>query len=249
MIVVLSGEGPTDLGSCTNAQGVCSDEDFAPGPMCVLLERLIEPRLQYAVRSVPGVVHYVSERALGEKARERKANGRRFLAPGAKHVQETGYFYANAWDLGAMALEIEQAANDDTIAVLFRDNDPMRSDPATLWSMKWQSMKQGFERAGYPRGIPMLPNPKSEAWLVCAAKEQPFQHCAVLEELSGNDAAPDSAKSRLARELGGVKSAHELNDWLETLDFNAGGACDMPSFSAFHGRLHEVMDTLIGRGA
>lgn len=248
MIVVLSGEGPSDLGMCTNAQATCEDTDFAPGPMCILLDKLMQSRLQYSVRDVPGAIRYISETALAIKAKERKANRRRFHAPGAKREQETGYFYFNALDFGVLALEAEQQLNDAAIGVLFRDNDPMRSDPATLWSDKWQSMKQGFDRAGFSRGVPMLPNPKSEAWLICAAKKNPFQHCAAMEDLPGNDDAPNSAKTRLAQELGGQRSTQELNEWLDGLDFNADAASEMTSFAAFRGRLQEVLDSLLGRG-
>lgn len=246
MIVVLSGEGPTDLGRCTNGQGQCSEPDFALGPMAVLLDKLMVPMLGYSLRDLtPDSFRFFSETALSERARQRKAQHRRLVLPGKKHDHETGYFYANAWDLGSAAREMELASGDATVAVLFRDSDPMRSHSAAVWDAKWKSMLDGFLRAGFERGIPMLPKPKSEAWLLSAAKDHPFQHCAALEDLSGNDDSPDSAKDKLAVALGGRKSAQELNEWLDDVVFDVDGASEMLSFSKFYGRLQEVMREIV----
>lgn len=43
MILLLSGEGPSDIGSCMAATGECEGEDFRPGPMALLIDRLVEP--------------------------------------------------------------------------------------------------------------------------------------------------------------------------------------------------------------
>lgn len=247
MIVVLSGEGLTDLGGCANAQGVCSGEEFSPGPMCVLLNQLLQEPLGYSLLgTTPDAFHFISETALIERARRRKANPREFLAPGTKRERETGYFAANAWDLGIAAKALER--NDEiAIAILFRDNDTTRSSAPTAWRTKWDSMLSGFKRAAFERGVPMLPNPKSEAWLMCAAKPQPFQHCAALEDLPGNDDAPNSIKDQLAVALGGRRSAQELCDWLTEHPFEINGACAMPSFAAFYQRLQEAARSAIQR--
>lgn len=247
MIVVLSGEGATDLGACSNARGVCSGEDFSLGPMCVLLDQLLQEPLGYSLReATPDAFHFISETALVERARLRKANRREFLAPGAKRQRETAYFAANAWSLGAAAKELE-LNGEIAIAVLFRDNDATRSGAPTAWRTKWDSMLTGFKRAAFERGVPMLPNPKSEAWLMCAAKPQPFQHCAALEDLPGNDDAPNSIKDRLAAALGGRMPAHALCVWLDEHPFEINGACEMPSFSAFYQRLQEAARSAIQR--
>lgn len=247
MIVVLSGEGQTDLGACSNAQGICSAADFSPGPMCVLLDQLLIEPLGYSLReTTPDVFHFISETALVERARMRKRNPRAFLAPGAKRERETGHFAANAWDLGAAAKEME-ANGEIAIAVLFRDNDTTRSSAPTTWRIKWDSVLTGFQRAAFERGVPMLPNPKSEAWLMCAAKAQPFQHCAALEDLPGNDDAPNPIKDRLAAALGGHKSAQELCDWLAEHPFEITGACEMPSFAAFYRQLQDAARSAIQR--
>ncbi|WP_308920337.1 hypothetical protein [Janthinobacterium sp. J1-1] len=245
MILVLSGEGPSDLGICTNAQGRCSDDDFQAGPITVLLEQLIELKIGYTLADIPGAIQLIGKAHLVDLAAERKANKRNMVLPGKKHDAETGYFHLNAMTLGKACLNLEEETKDKTLAVLFRDHDKMRSDPPALWHQKWKSMLDGFHRAQFPRGVPMLPNPKSEAWLLCAAKKQPFQHCAKLEDVPGNDNAPNSAKEQLARALGGEKSAAELAEWMRDIEFDAKGASAMPSFAAFHDRLQVVLGEML----
>ena len=107
MIVILSGEGPTDLGQCNNAQGQCRGENFAVGPMTVILDRLIEQsRLSYSLFHVPDGYRFVSENALEVRAAERKQQKIKLASfVGKKRGEETGYFYINAWMLGEIAHE------------------------------------------------------------------------------------------------------------------------------------------------
>jgi len=44
------------------------------------------------------------------------------------------------------------------------------------------------------RGVAMIPKPKSEAWLLCALKNKPYESCEKLEDRSGNDDSPNSLK-------------------------------------------------------
>ncbi len=244
MIVILSGEGPTDLGQCNNAQGQCRGANFAVGPMTVVLDWLIEQsRLGYSLFGITDGYRFVSENALAARAAERKRQKIRSASfAGKKRGEETGYFYINALMLGEIAQEHETEANDSAIAVLFRDCDGTRSSKAGIWQDKWDSMIAGFRRSQFERGVPMLPKPKSEAWLLCAAKEHPYQNCADLEnDLSGNDASPHSAKSQLKALLADT-SANGLKEWVETqMDVDR---IDMPSFNQFKKRLLEVIGSL-----
>lgn len=236
MIVVLSGEGPTDLGQCSNAQDFCGDGDFQIGPLAVLLDQMLMSRLNYSLRSIPGGYRYVSEGALVERARARKNSSSKFSLVGKKRDRETGYFYINAWMLADIALQVEIECNDKVVAVLFRDCDGTRSSCAGLWASKWESMENGFCRASFSKGVPMLPKPKSEAWLLCAA--QPLvQDCSGLEDISGNDASPNSAKSQLDGVFGKHKSGDELCGWLEENPVGENKLSSMPSFAAFKEKL------------
>ena len=93
-------------------------------------------------------------------------------------------------------------------------------------------MMNGFGRAEFRRGVPMLPKPKSEVWLLSGASPN-LQNCGSLEEISGNDNSPNSAKNQLTAALDGYKTSDQITDWLRNtpLDFNR--AETMPSFKAF----------------
>ena len=243
MIVLLSGEGPTDLGQCNNAQGQCRGEDFEAGPMTILLDQLIQnSRLGYSLLDIPEAYRYVDETALKQRADDRKRQGNKASFVGKKHGKETGYFYINAWMLGEIAQEHEAEANDVAVAVLFHDCDGTRSAKSGIWQDKWNSMNQGFLRAQFERGVPMLPKPKSEAWLLCAAKSNPYQNCADLEnDLSGNDGSPNSAKDQLRAILADT-TANGLNAWVEAeLDIDR---IDMPSFNQFKQSLTQAIESL-----
>jgi len=245
MIVILSGEGPTDLGQCNDAQAICSDEHFQIGPMTVLVDQILEQRLLYSPKSIPGCFQYVSEAALKDRELLRKNERKNSSFVGKKRDQETGYFYINAWMLGNIALEMEFSHTDQAIAILFRDCDGTRSTKKGLWEAKWKSMVDGFIRSKFTRGVPMLPKPKSEAWLICAVKNQPYQRCDELENLSGNDDSPNSAKNMLDGIFGEHKSAAELCEWLNDNRFDIDRASDMPSFKKFREELNRALDEVL----
>jgi len=249
MIVVLSGEGPTDLGSCTFGLGHCRTPEFELGPMTHLADLIITEGMGYSLlESTPQSYFYISEKRLEELEEERKHGRRHVLLPGKKTVQETGYFYINAWVLGEAALQLGRDENDnDLIAILFRDTDGTRSTAKGLWDSKWTSMVNGFQRSGLgSRGVPMLPKPKSEAWLLCAIKEQPYQHCHRLEDLSGNDNAPESTKRVLEEAFGAPPSRSGLLGWIQEHGYDwQTAASQMPSLGHFVERLRQAVQSVL----
>ncbi|WP_175656545.1 hypothetical protein [Burkholderia ambifaria] len=208
--------------------------------MTVLVDNIIEQHYKYSPLDVDKAAYrFVSKARLVELA---KQNKRGMALPGKKHGIDTAYFYVNAWMLGKVAKEHSDATSEACIAVLFRDTDGTNSSPNDLWEVKWKSMVAGFARAQYDYGVPMLPKPKSEAWILCAAQNSPYQNCGVLEELSGNDDAPDSAKGRLDALMGGRTSAYEVSEWLREQGFDHQSAAEqMSSYRQFHSRLLEVL--------
>lgn len=248
MLIVLSGEGPSDLGQCSNAQGICQQPEFVPGPMATLVDSVLATRLYHSpLTDTPDRYHYVSERGLQDLILRRKQSHGSFAFAGKKHAQETGYFHVNAWMLGLWTRKLEQQENDSAIAVLFRDSDGSRSTEKGLWSKKHQSMVSGFQRAGLgDRGVPMLPKPKSEAWLLCAIKNN-YQHCHAMEDLPGNDDAPQPAKAILQETMDGDSSAQAVNDWLASNGFDHdASAAQMPSYQAFYERLNNAVTICLG---
>jgi hypothetical protein len=242
MFLVLSGEGPTDLGGCSNAQGTCSDADFSAGVMTVLADQIIEPHIGYSLRSTPCQLIYVGKAALCERLKA--LPGRLRPTRGKKQGVETRYFFDNAAMLGRIALGVEAEREDTSIAILFRDCDSSEAHPPE-WDAKFQSMLNGFQSVGFERGVPMIPKPTSEVWLLAAAQSQPYQNCIRLEELPGNIASPNHPKIELDEAFGEHKSAQELCEWLDDHPYDHERACAMPSFSAFKHRLESVIETVL----
>lgn len=242
MKLLLSGEGPTDLGMCYNAQGHCDGADFKRGPMTQLLVQLLEPVLGYSLADYPDSFAYVTETALCAQTKETPAR----LQPtrGKKKGAETSYFYGNAMTLGRLAINLAVEVGDSVVAVFFRDTDGTRSSHAGLWQDKWQSACDGFKHSGFNLGVPMLPKPKSEAWLLCLTGANPGGSCEAFEEIAGNDASPNSAKSRLDQALGHHHSAEELCDWLIEQSMELDRMNTMPSFHAFHQALISAVGNL-----
>jgi hypothetical protein len=86
----------------------------------------------------------------------------------------------------------------------------------------------------------MIPKPKSEAWLICALKDEPYQHCEPLEDRSGNDTSPNPLKGELEALLGEPTSRKKLSEMVSdgTIDI---GRIDMPSFHSFRESLQAAI--------
>ena len=86
----------------------------------------------------------------------------------------------------------------------------------------------------------MIPRPKSEAWIICAVKSNPYQGCKALESRSGNDNSPHSLKGELEAILGDVATREKLNSMIATRTIDISRII-MPSLTAFRERLKEVI--------
>jgi hypothetical protein len=238
MFFLLSGEGVTDMGAGDTNAAVCEGEDFLAGPMAILVDQIVEKRHAYSILEV-GCCGYVSESRLVERAGELKAGKKGLRLPGKKRAKETRYFFNNARILSMIAGEQEGKRKDEIVAVLFRDSDGTASAGRGLWEEKRQSMLDGFDEEGFSKGVPMIPKPKSEAWLVCALKKNAYQNCQALEGRSGNDNSANSLKGELAKILGEEVTPDLLCEKaLKTVDIDK---IKMPSFEAFRDRLEEVI--------
>lgn len=236
MFLLFSGEGITDLSAGNGNALVCEGEAFVPGPMAIFADQVVEARFDYSALESGGC-GYVSEHRLTERAGELKAARKSLALPGKKRAKETRYFINNARALAMIANELEKEKQDEVVAVLFRDADGTASAGRGLWSDKHTSMLHGFDEEEFARGVPMIPKPKSEAWILCALKNDPYTGCNALEKRSGNDASPHSLKKELAKIIGEVDDLREtLCDLVadRTIDIDQ---IDMPSFHAFRKRL------------
>jgi hypothetical protein len=241
MFLVLSGEGKTDIGEANDAIG----------PMTKLIDRYISPKLGYSLIDSSGLPSehrlylIIPKPALSKKAKDFKALSRK----GKKRLSETRYYYNNARALALLAAEESQRLNNTpVIAILFRDGDGTVSSERCEWDDKWQSMIDGFISEGFYNGVPMLPKPKSEAWILCALDRQ-YQNCAKLEDSSGNNRSPNALKNQLEQHLGEPGSQELLNDKVDRGEIDFQRITDMPSLTRFKERLDEVVDTLLRPGA
>lgn len=239
MYFLLSGEGPTDMGLCPDNITTCEGNHHKPGPMAIIVSQIVEARLHFSFMDTR-YYGYVSKNELVQRASKFKLKKKSPRLPGKKKPKETGYFYRNARALALCAKDKESELHDEVIAVLFRDSDGTASADRGLWQQKLESMIKGFGDEAFERGVPMIPKPKSEAWIICSVKTNPYQGCEVLEERSGNDRSPNSLKGELAEILGGQPSRRQLCEMVNkgAIDINR---INMPSFICFKEFLHNLL--------
>ena len=245
MILLVSGEGPTDIGATQSQQCPTPTVEVAWGPMGMMINKLVEPIWWDNAPIDTGSMRFVSEFSLASYQNESKSANRKKLAlPGLNRSQETAFFYQNARALARMAKTTSEKEKCRVGAVLFRDADRTRGARRTLREDKVRSIEDGFSSEQFDLGVPMVPKPKSEAWLLCALQEQPYKNCARLEGLSGNDNSPNPAKALLDEALGSHGQAGDL------ADFVSDGRVDvqrieMPSFNEFRERMVEVAKAML----
>lgn len=245
MHLLLSGEGPTDIGRCNAAVSQCEAGGFVSGPMAVVVDQLVENAQGYAFSYLENdLVEFVSKKYLVDGAADLKALRKSPSLPGVKKKRETLHFRRNARVLARRAQEKMRETNDSVIAVLFRDADGTVSAERGHRSHKVASMHKGFQDEAFEYGVPMMPMPKSEAWLLCAVAKD-YQHCAALEHESGNDDAPNPLKAQLAAALDGEDSAPSVSGMLRDGEIDVH-LIDMPSYNEFKTRLTEVVRNIVG---
>lgn len=246
MHLLLSGEGPSDIGVCYPAAEACSVETFKPGPIAWLVDQWVERVQGYEFSHLQaGLVSFVSEQHL--VATRPSAVKKPSRLPGKKRAKETSYYFNNARALAQCANALAAEIGDDVIAVLFRDSDGTASAGRGDWQAKYASILEGFEAEGFSYGVAMVPKPKSEAWLLCALKpDSPYQHCAGIEQASGNDDSPHALKKQLDAVLPGQASADALAETAKAGNIQWENI-EMPSLSAFKQRLAEVVTLALRR--
>ena len=240
MILLLSGEGPSDIGSCRQASEECTGDNFQAGPMALLVDQLVTPVWNYSPLEVSAFT-FIPEIVLARKSKEVK----QMVLPGAKRKWNTGGFFKHARALAQMAQE--RTGHDLPVgAVLFHDTDGTNSAALNLCSEKREAIMRGFEAEDFALGVAMVPKPKSEAWLLCALQPNPYTNCARFEEISGNDNSPNSAKNLLDVELATRgRQYHDIGDMIENGTVQAANI-SMPSFDCFRQRLEAVARKMAG---
>lgn len=238
MFILFSGEGATDLGGCVDSVTDCRGDAYQHGPMTIIVDQVVDARQRYSLLET-NHYGYVPKSTLKVRAAELKAVKKGLRLPGKKRAKETIYFFSNARVLARIALQVQIELDDDVVAVLFRDADGTATADRGLWASKFQAMLNGFKEEGFSRGVPMIPKPKSEAWILCATKYE-YHGCDSLEERSGNDNSPNSLKQELTDHFGEKLPRSKLNEMLASRQIDIE-KISMPSFTAFRNRLESVI--------
>ncbi|WP_198305546.1 hypothetical protein [Arcobacter vandammei] len=224
MILALSGEGKTDLGELD-----FGTDEFIAGSMYMIVDKIIEKTYDYSPYNTSKEnIKYIPEAELSKRAKTLKP----IRLPGKSSKKETAYFYKNARALAIITKEIEA-----DLAILFRDSDGTNSSNSEEWKDKYDSILRGFEVEEFFKGVAMLPKPKSEAWLLCALKNN-YQNCNTLENESGNDNSPNSLKKQLESY---ALSDEQICDKIKSSEIDIE-KIEMDSFKIFKQRLLDVLD-------
>lgn len=239
MYLVLSGEGPGDIGVCIPSAECCDRSGFKEGPMAIIVDQLLDGFQGYEMSHLDAErVSFVSEAYLA--ANKSPPKKKAMALKGKKRPAETKYYFENARSLATVAKAKAEEIDDKVVAVLFRDSDGTASAGRGNWEDKRNSIVEGFNSESFEFGVAMVPKPKSEAWLLCATKPDPYQHCTALENESGNDRSANPLKDQLSASLNGDSSAVRINELLAegTIDVKR---IDMPSFLDFKAELQRVV--------
>jgi len=242
MYFLLSGEGPTDLGVGMPGPVIAEGADYLYSPLALMVDQIAENRLNYSPLDVL-CCGYLSKQRITERAAKLKAAKKALRLPGPRQAKEIRYFFNNARILSKFASEKAAERKDDVVAVLFRDSDAGASAGRGNWEAKRQLMQDGFDEESFSNGVPMIPKPTSESWLICALKSQPYHGCEQLEGRSSSQDSPHSLKGELKQLLGDVNLRETLCDLVRRriIDYEK---ILMPSFSVFRHRLEDVIATL-----
>lgn len=245
MYLLLSGEGKGDIGHCTPLEDG-SGLQYRPGPMAWFIDQLIEQQIGYEFSHIEcEQVEFVSKTFLVEEKHTLPKSRKSMGLPGKGRSKETKYYFENARTLARLAHTKSEQLEEPVIAILFRDADGTASAGRGEWQDKFDSILRGFAIENFDNGVPMLPKPKSEAWLLCAVKEAPYQHCAALENESGNDDSPNPLKAQLAHALNNESATSEINERVRDRRIDVM-QIDMPSFNQFKDMLMKCVQRVAG---
>lgn len=234
LFFLLSGEGSSDIGTTETPEIV--GDSFHEGPLTYLIRQMLptigRTNTEYTFRFVPRTV---LDR-VGKTERESKKIRRR----SKEDEKGSTYDFFNAACLGIVSLQFQTEAVP-VIAIFFKDLDGTRGKPKN-WQFVFNLVLEGFQKAGFHRGVPMIPKPVSEAWFLCAIyrKRVPSLNCDNMENTTFGDGNNHQLKGVLEKELKDIPSMELLNEKIQSdeIDFRY---INLPSYNAFKHRLEEVV--------
>ena len=245
--LLVFGEGPTDMGRSRNAQPYAHGDDLEVGPMLRLAHRLLLRHLPdwntdlfdiQQEHSIPSILV-----AAAEMTAQVKRGAKKFPSKKTK----SGYLIHSkrAAVLGQLAQQTDSQTTAQ-LAIYFHDTDGTNSEPHNPQELV-QAVNEGFRASGFAKqGIAMIPQPTSEAWLICSCKPDAYQHCALLEtQLSGNDRSPERAPKQVLGQHLGNPNYHRGDLWpvVNAIDLDR---MDMPTFNQLRADLCQGIEQICG---
>ena len=230
MTCLLLGEGASDLGVNSDYE----EPRFQKGPMTLVIDFLAK---KMGVREIEYELLSRGDVSLGLK----KCN--RQIASRPKKVdQKFRAIYLFAWYMGTQASKVGKDA-----VVYFHDPDHTNSGSANTVDRMAGAMVLGFDMARYQYGVPMIPVPRSEAWLLAyfqkgLAKQMAYNKSERFEKLPANDDSPKSAKKLLKQAVGARTESETYTMVMKEICDIDWTRVDMPSFNRFRSRLESVID-------
>ena len=147
--------------------------------------------------------------------------------------------------LGQLAQQTDSQTTAQ-LAIYFHDTDGTNSEPHNPQELV-QAVNEGFRASGFAKqGIAMIPQPTSEAWLICSCKPDAYQHCSLLEtQLSGNDRSPERAPKQVLGQHLGNTDYHRGDLWpvVNAIDLDR---MDMPTFNQLRADLCQGIEQICG---
>lgn len=242
--IAVTGEGITDMGRCLQGND-CTGENLDIGPISLLLLKLIARHLPewnadlLEAQSPENCLTLLYHAHLGEISKDRS-----LIRPNKGGIKQGFVEHAQR----AEALAHYALSKRHEMAAYFHDTDGTHTDPAPQRRKKLkEAIEYGFRVAGLgERGLTLLPQPKSEAWFICAVKPNSYQHCDLLEErLSGNDCSPEHAPKKVLGDYlqNPSYNSQDLNELVEQIDVDR---IDMPSFNELREQVKTAITTFCG---
>lgn len=209
MKIALRGEGPTDMGKNDNG-------NFVKGPMVLLIEKLdcYCSLVEDCCGGVPEIIEWVLIDK--NKIKSDKNNRKKVVLRSLKENDlQRKRFVRDAESFSQLA-----AKEEADFVIFFVDGDKGEQEE---YEKRYDSIKDGLKLGGYEKkGVAMVPNKISEAWLLCC--DTPG-NCVQYEKLpTGDDSNPRNPKA-IIRSRG--KTPYQIADECDP------NQIDMPSFNRF----------------
>jgi len=215
MKIALRGEGPTDMGKNDNG-------NFVKGPMVLLIEKLdcYHSLLANCFGGEPEYIEWVliDKNKIKKDKHKRRTFAQRSLKE--QDMERKGFVrYAESFS----HLAAEEEAD---LVIFFVDADKDE------YEKRYKSVKDGLAIGGYKeRGVAMVPNKISEAWLLCCDKPR---DCNKYESFPTGDESNSRHPKKMIRDMG--KTARQI---AEDCDPNQ---ISMPSFDRFREDFKEAIN-------